>query len=189
MTLPPNCSQHTRKLSCRLLLFLACLPWMSSACTTSSSKSEEAKPVTTFVIVRHAEKATDDPRDPSLSEAGRARAQALVRVLADEPLTATYATQYRRTQQTAAPTASAHGINVSTYEAALPAAQLAMQLRATHATGGAVLVVGHSNTVPDIAASLSGQSTDAMPESEFDRLYRVRIGADGKASLATERYP
>lgn len=189
MTTPLDCNKKMRNLSSRQLLPMACVLWMLSACSTPLAKPDDEKSVTTFVIVRHAEKATDDPRDPSLSEAGHARAQALARVLADEPLSAAYATRYRRTQQTAAPTASAHGINVSTYEAALPAAQLAMQLRATHATGGAVLVVGHSNTVPEIAAALSGQSTDAMPESEFDRLYRVRIGADGKASLATERYP
>ena len=145
--------------------------------------------MTTFVIVRHAEKATDDPRDPSLSEAGHARAQALARLLADTPLNAAYATPYRRTQQTAAPAADAHGISVSTYDAAIPAAQFATQLRATHAKGGTVLVVGHSNTVPDIAAALSGQQTDAMPELEFNRLYRIRVTADGNTSLATERYP
>ena len=87
------------------------------------------------------------------------------------------------------PTANAHGISVSTYEAATPAAQFATQLRATHANGETVLVVGHSNTVPDIAAALSGQQTDAMPEVEFNRLYRIRVSADGKASLKTEHYP
>ena len=102
---------------------------------------------------------------------------------------AAYATQYRRTQQTAAPTASARGIQVSTYDAAFPAAQLATQLREAHAQGSTVLVVGHSNTVPDIAAALSGQDTEPMPESEFDRLYRIRIGTDGKTSLMIERYP
>ena len=145
--------------------------------------------MTTFVIVRHAEKATDDPRDPSLSEAGHARAQALARLLADASLNAVYATPYRRTQQTASPTAESHGISVSTYDAAIPAAQFAKQLRATYAQGETVLVVGHSNTLPDIAATLSGQQTDAMPEVEFDRLYRIRVTTDGKASLATERYP
>ena len=168
---------------------MACLLWILTACTTSSPRPSEEKSVTTFVIVRHAEKATDDPRDPSLSEAGHARAQALARLLADASLNAVYATPYRRTQQTAVPTANAHGISVSTYEAATPAAQFATQLRATHANGETVLVVGHSNTVPDIAAALSGQQTDAMPEVEFNRLYRIRVSADGKASLKTEHYP
>ena len=168
---------------------MACLLWMLSACATSSPRSSDEKSATTFVIVRHAEKATDDPRDPSLSEAGHARAQALARLLSDTQLSAAYATPYRRTQQTAVPTADAHGISVSTYEAATPAAQFATQLRATHANGETVLVVGHSNTVPDIAAALSGQQTDAMPEVEFNRLYRIRVSADGKASLKTEHYP
>ena len=185
----PSCSQTMRNLSSRYLLSMTCLLWMVSACTTPPAKLDHEKSVTTFVIVRHAEKATDDARDPSLSQAGHDRAQALARLLADAPVSATYATRYRRTQQTAAPTASAQRISVSTYEAALPALQFATQLRETHAHGGTVLVVGHSNTVPDIAAALSGQYTDAMPESEFDRLYRIRIDADGKASLVTERYP
>ena len=163
--------------------------WMLNACATTTPRKKKKKSATTFVIVRHAEKATDDPRDPSLSAAGRARAQALARLLSDTQLSAVYATPYRRTQQTAVPTANAHGISVSTYEAATPAAQFATQLRATHANGETVLVVGHSNTVPDIAAALSGQQTDAMPEVEFNRLYRIRVSADGKASLKTEHYP
>lgn len=189
VTTLPSCSQTMRNLSFRYLLSMACLPWMLSACTTAPAKIDNEKSVTTFVIVRHAEKATDDARDPSLSEAGHARAQALARLLADSRISAAYATPYRRTQQTATPTANAHGINISTYDAAIPAAQLATELRATHANGGTVLVVGHSNTVPDIAAALSGQKTDVMPESEFDRIYRVRIDNKGKASLVTERYP
>ena len=169
------------------LPLLAAMLMAISAC--SMTKLEKENSITTFVIVRHAEKATDDARDPSLSEAGHARAQALARLLAGSPISAAYATQYRRTQQTAKPTADAHGISLSTYDTALPAAQLAAQLRATHANGGTVLVVGHSNTVPGIAAALSGQKTNVMSESEFDRLYRVRMDKAGKASLVTERYP
>ena len=189
----PGGKPRRRNVAC-LRLSMACLLGVLGACSTSPDPPAAASAAATFVIVRHAEKATDGTRDPSLSQAGHARAQALARLLSDAPVRAAYATQYRRTQQTAAPTAKAHGISVTTYEATLPAAQFAAQLRASHATAGrttatTVLVVGHSNTVPDIAAALSGQHIEAMPESEFDRLYRIRIDADGKASLLSERYP
>jgi phosphohistidine phosphatase SixA len=60
---------------------------------------------TTVIIVRHAEKATDDARDPSLSPAGQHRAQALASALGDAGVTALYATQYKRTRATAEPLA------------------------------------------------------------------------------------
>jgi hypothetical protein len=49
-------------------------------------------------------------------------------------------------------------------------------------------VVGHSNTVPDIVAALSGQPVDAMPDDQYDLVYRVVIGSDGKATLSRDRY-
>ena len=59
----------------------------------------------TVVVVRHAEKA-DASRDPSLSEAGRARALALDSALADARVTAVIVTPYRRNAETAAPVAA-----------------------------------------------------------------------------------
>lgn len=156
-----------------------------TACSSHAAKDVDA--TTTFVIVRHAEKSTDDPQDPSLSESGQARAQSLARLLADAPLTAAYATGYRRTQQTAQPAADMHGIKIAIYDAKMPATALASQLRATHAQG-TVLVVGHSNTVPGIAAALSGQPVDAMSDDQYDLVYRVGTGPDGKATLTRERY-
>ncbi|MET1162169.1 MAG: phosphoglycerate mutase family protein [Pseudoxanthomonas sp.] len=143
--------------------------------------------MTTFVLVRHAEKGTDDARDPSLSEAGRARAIRLAQLLSGRPLTAAYATAYRRTLQTAQPAAEAHGVTVTTYDAQMPAAEFASQLRSNHAQG-TVLVVGHSNTIPELAAALSATATTEMREDEFDRLYRVSIGRDGKAVLSQDTY-
>lgn len=166
-----------------LSLLLPCLAMTLVACSTTAPQAT----TTTFVIVRHAEKGTDDTRDPSLSEAGRTRAQALARLLADAPLAAAYATAYRRTQQTAAPAAGTHGLEVIAYYAQLSAGEFASRLRATH-HGGTILVVGHSNTVPDIAAALSQRATEPMPEEAFDRLYRVTIAADGTATLSVERY-
>lgn len=155
-----------------------------AACATAPARDADA---VTFIIVRHAEKGTDDTRNPSLSETGRARAQRLAALLSDEPVHAAYATAYRRAYQTAQPVAADHFFRITTYDAQLPAPQFAERLRALHKTG-TVLVVGHSNTVPDIVGALSGQPVAAMGDNEFDRLYRVRIGTVGKSSLSQETY-
>lgn len=155
-----------------------------AACATAPARDDDA---VTFIVVRHAEKGTDDAQNPSLSEAGRVRAQRLAALLSDEPVNAAYATAYRRTHQTAQPVAADHFFRIATYDAQLPALQFAEQLRTLHKTG-TVLVVGHSNTVPDIVGALSVRRVEAVGDDEFDRLYRVRIGADGKATLSQETY-
>jgi broad specificity phosphatase PhoE len=169
------------------LRLLACLLLAALVACSTGPAMKDGDATATFVVVRHAEKSTDDPQDPSLSETGQARAQGLARLLADAPLTAAYATGYRRTQQTAQPAADMHGIKIAIYDAKMPAAALASQLRATHAHG-TVLVVGHSNTVPGIVAALSGQPVGEMSDDQYDLVYRVGAGADGKATLTRERY-
>lgn len=140
-----------------------------------------------FVLVRHAEKAKDDPKDPTLSDAGIARAERIAASLADAPVRAAYATAYRRTQLTATPTARSHRLDVRTYDAAQPAAEFARQLRASHRMG-TVLVVGHSNTIPELAAALCACPVGKMAEDEFDRWMEIRIDANGRAALAQRRY-
>lgn len=139
---------------------------------------------TLIVLVRHAEKATDDPTDPSLSSAGRARAQALAQVLAGSKVDAIYATQFRRTRDTAAPLAQSLNLEVQVRPIDVATAagyskELAEHIRRTHA-GQVVLVVGHSNTVPDLVAELSGVTVPPIAESEYTRLYA--IGLDGKSA-------
>lgn len=168
----------------RAAALLAVLAAVAACAAVRPSLSESGA---TFVVVRHAEKSSDDAKDPSLSEAGLRRADRLALRLADEPLVAAYATGYRRTQSTAAPAAKAHGITVTVYDAQLPAPAFASRLRAAHARG-TVLVVGHSNTVPGIVLALSGTPVAAIPDGQFDLLYRIRIDADGKATLSEDIY-
>lgn len=158
-----------------------------SACASSPGPDHEPAPGVTFVVVRHAEKASDGGKDPGLTAAGTARAQALATRLSSAPVRAAYATGYRRTQLTATPSAQAHGLGVTTYDADQPADQLAARLRRDHADGH-VLIVGHSNTAPQIAAALCGCTVAPMDDAEFDRLMTVRIGSDGEAVFSTERY-
>jgi len=140
----------------------------------------------TFVVVRHAEKVDDGSRDPPLSAAGQMRAQALAQRLGHSGLVAVYATPFRRTQQTAQVVATSAGLPVTTYAADTAASEFAAMLRARY-PHGTVLVVGHSNTVPEIVASLCSCRIAALDETAYDGIYTIRIGPDGKASLDAGR--
>lgn len=142
----------------------------------------------TFVIVRHAEKAADDPRDPTLTAAGVARAERLAWRLKGAPLVAVYATPLRRAQATALPTARQHGLPVTSYDAAAPADAFARDLRARHAAG-TVLVVGHSNTVPAIAQALCDCSIAPIADTEYGRRISLRVLADGRVTVDDRREP
>lgn len=157
---------------------LIALTALLGGCATSVRSA----PAASFVVVRHAEKADDGSRDPPLAASGATRAQRLAAALEAEPVAAVYATAYRRTQQTAAATADQHGVAVTTYDARQPAVEFAAQLRRRHATG-TVLVVGHSNTAPQIAAALCGCDATPLGDSDYGRVYRIRIDPDGGGVL------
>lgn len=142
----------------------------------------------TFVLVRHAEKATDDPRDPTLTEAGQRRAERLAGSLRHRPLTAVYATALRRAQQTAAPVARERGLAITTYDAATPPAQTAQALRAAHSSG-TVLVVGHSDTIPAIAQALCDCTIGPIAETEYGRRITITARPDGRVTVDDRREP
>lgn len=131
-------------------------------------------------VVRHAEKAEDGSPDPDLTPEGRARAERLARILSDAGLIAVYSTDYARTRETATPTAEEAGLGVHLYDPDAPG-ELAARLRSAP---GRYLVVGHSNTVPDLVRALGGEAGGELGEAEYDRLYVVLLGPGGVTTLA-----
>ncbi len=126
----------------------------------------------TIFLVRHAEKAEArgaDANDPDLSEAGQARAASLARMLKHAGITAVYATEFKRTQQTAAPAAAASGVKVKQLPGKKTAA-LAAKLRAVR---GNALVVGHTNTLPAIIKALGLSEPVTIGEGDYDNLFLV----------------
>jgi len=145
------------------------------------------RPVTTVILIRHAEKVID-PNNPDvdLSPAGQARAQELARIFGDAGINAIYATQFKRTQQTVKPLADRLGLPANQVNSK-NTADLVGQIQSQHA-GQVVFVAGHNNTVPEIIAALGGPTFPIIPETEFDNLYIVTIYRTGKAKVVKLKY-
>ena len=145
------------------------------------------RPVTTVILVRHAEK-NIEPNNPDvdLSPAGQARAQEIVRMFGDAGINAIYATQYKRTQQTVKPLAEKLGLPVNQANSK-NTADLVTQIRAQH-SGQVIFIAGHNNTVPEIVAALGGPAFPVIPENEFDNLYIVTVYRTGKAKVVKLKY-
>jgi broad specificity phosphatase PhoE len=151
-------------------------------CIAALSLQAPAFSAVTVFLTRHAERAggggamaNDDP----ISPAGRERADLLARMLSDAGIQKIFVTEYKRTQETAAPLA--RKLNLVPEVSKSPAAAiLAMK-------SGAVLAVGHSNTLPEIITALGGPAIPRIAEDEFDNLYILTI--DGKnVTLARLHY-
>lgn len=145
-------------------------------------------PAMTLILVRHAEKKIVPPenKDPDLSPAGAARAEELARMFGDAGITAIYATQYKRTQQTVKPLEDKLGLQATKVEAA-KTAELVKQLR-SRKPGEVIFIAGHNNSVPEIIAALGGPKLPIIPESEFDNLYILTVQSDGSAKLLKLKY-
>jgi broad specificity phosphatase PhoE len=140
-----------------------------------------AQPV--VVIVRHGEKAANAGNDPDLSSAGRARADALARILKDSGITAIFTTEFKRTQETAAPTAtSAHVTPIVV--AAKDTAGLVAKL---HQLNGNALVVAHGDTILNIIKAIGINSPINIPDEDYSELLIVTLG--DKPQLFRLHYP
>jgi len=141
---------------------------------------------TTFILVRHAE-TTGSGSNPNLSTDGQARATRLSQMLDKVTLNAVYSSNYKRTTQTAQPTATAKGLSVTIYDP-LNSESLANQVLQSFPLG-TVLIVGHSNTIPELLNVLVGSNTfPDIAENEYDNLYLVHVSAIGEATVTHLKY-
>jgi len=140
-----------------------------------------AEPV--IFIVRHAENATGGGDDPGLSVAGQKRADALARILKDSEITGVFVTEFKRTRETAAPTANAAHV-APTVIAANDDAALIAKLRAFN---GNALVVGHGNTIPNLIKGLGISASVNIPEDDYTAIFVVTL--TDPAQLLRLHYP
>ena len=123
-------------------------------------------------IVRHAEKASSGGNDPGLSLQGQKRADALARILKDSQIGSVFVTEFKRTQETAAPTARAANVS-STVVAANDIGALVEKLGALN---GNALVVGHGNTIPDLLKALGIPTPVRISEDDYNEIFAVFVG-------------
>ena len=171
--MPRNASLATRlKLYCTALAVVC----------TMAAHSALAQ---TVIVVRHGAK-LDASADPVLSPEGQAQALRLANMLATANIRAIYTTQYKRTMLQAAPTAKLLGLTPVT----IPGKDtdtLIAKIRA-HAKDEVVLVVGHSNTVPEILKGLGHAPAVTVREEDFDNLFIVTMRASGPPTVLNLRY-
>ncbi len=113
----------------------------------------QERQLTTFILIRHAEKVADGSKDPELTEQGQARAQRLANMLKRQPIAAIYSTNFKRTINTVKPLADKLGQSILPYEAFKDEEIVKM---VNQHKGKTIVVVGHSNNIPWIANTLLG---------------------------------
>ena len=159
---------------------LATFSFLLASCNATKPASiATVVDTTTFYFVRHAEKAKDDRRDPTLTAEGKLRAQRLAELLKKEKVTAVYSTDYKRTRGTAEPTAQMFDCPTQIYNhKTIDIVGLADSLKFQ-----TVLVVGHSNSTPALVNNLIGEERyEQIDESDYTNLFKVLL-KDGEKKV------
>lgn len=146
-----------------------------------SKTTEDQCEVTTYYLIRHAEKERGDTyqKDPVLTSDGFKRAKNWAKVFKDIPLDFVYSTNYNRTKATALPTAASKKLEVKLYDPS----KLFDEDFKEETKGKSVLVVGHSNTTPAFAnAILKDKKYEDLADDENGGLFIVTIHADNSVT-------
>lgn len=160
----------------KILSFTICLSMFAAL---ASAQSE----VTTFVLVRHAEKADDGTRDPDLSPEGKQRADKLAQLLSHQQVNVALSTDYKRTTQTVAPLVAKQGLTLVKYRTLTDAGLDSLALKHKGAT---VLIVGHSNSVPAMANHLLNEKKlNQFDESDYGNLLVISVAKPGEPGKLT----
>ncbi len=139
--------------------------------------------ITTYILLRHAEKVDDGTKDPELTDVGKQRAEMLAKMLAKESISAVFSTPLKRTRNTVAPLAAAKGLEIQNYDAA----HLADFITANQKyKGGTLVICGHSNTTPALLNLLTGRKDEfkTFDDTDYGNLIVVSVG-DGVAPKIT----
>lgn len=169
----------------RPLTVLICLVHLLLATTLSAADTQ------VVFVVRHAERADAGSAaaqsmkaDPPLSAAGRTRAERLAAILREARIAHVFTTELRRARETAAPVAAAAHVE----PVAVPSKDVDGLIARVTAAKGVSLVVGHSNTVPEILKKLGVSEPVHIGDEEFGDLFVVVRGASGDVSLVRLKY-
>lgn len=161
------------------LLLFSC----NQTTTEPVNEPETDQEITTYFLIRHAEKDRTNPddEDPNLDADGIKRAQNWAEIFSELEIDMIYSSNYKRTQQTATPIAESKGLSLNSYDP-----HNVYETDFFEITKGLnVLVVGHSNTVPVFANHvLQEDRYEFIPDSIDGRLYVVtRMGNNASSFI------
>ena len=190
MEAPALISRHRRPFLLPVWLSFATVFALFVAALVSFFIYRSASTTTVVVLARHAEKDMSSIQDPPLSMEGEQRAERLAQMFGRGKgvghIDAIYVSDARRTQQTAAPLAQRLGKQPVVMPAADSKA-LASRVMHEH-EGGTVLIVGHSNTVPELIQELGDINVPPIADDDYDTLYVLSVPSFGHSSLLTMQY-
>lgn len=153
--------------------------------------------IKTVFLVRHAERADEPRQDPPLTEKGVARSEALARLLSTADIKAIYTSQFARTKLTAEPLAKQLGVTATAISLKTsPSNPRAIAEESTKEivdkimtqVDGNILVVGHSNSIPDVIKMLGGNVVPSIDEKKFDDLFIVTVYENRRAKVVHLKY-
>ena len=134
----------------------------------------------TIYVVRHAEKATGidmatmkPSSDPPLSAEGDLRALKLKEILSGKDIKHIFSTNTTRTISTARPLKELYlGMPIQLYSSKADSMDLFIS-RIKSIKRGNILIVGHSNTIDDIANKLAGSTVvpGDLKDNQYDNLF------------------
>lgn len=155
-----------------LPLLLAAFLFLPSGASAQDASAPFNERSALIILVRHAEKA-DDSSDTELSEAGRQRAQRLVKAIGKYRPGAFYSTNYKRTRDTIGPLAAKRNKEVQTYDPRRPGELLN---NIANSKTKRFVVAGHSNTIPKLVNLITKKELfKDLEESEFSVIWLIRI--------------
>ncbi|MBW2938218.1 histidine phosphatase family protein [Aureisphaera sp. CAU 1614] len=163
-------------------LLLICFVFISTLSCKDEKKNEvieDVEIVTTYYLIRHAEKDRSDSTNtnPALTAKGLERAKLWASYFDSIPLNRIYSTNYVRTQQTAKDVSEKKSLPIEPYE---PKSLIADDFKEA-TKGNHILIVGHSNTTPMLVNKILGTNTyEDIPDDDNSRLYVVTIEGDNK---------
>lgn len=160
------------------IIFLVLIAFASCNETKKSEASVNTDEITTtYYLIRHAEKDRSDPtnKNPVLTQKGIERAVNWARYFENIKIDQVFSTEYSRTMQTAAYTASQKQVMIETYDAS----DLYNEDFTTLTRGHNVLIVGHSDTTPKFVNAIIGENKyEDIPDNENGLLFMVTVSGD-----------
>lgn len=151
----------------RLVFTLILVLFSSGNCLLAQSESVR------IVLLRHSEKATDDPKDPSLSERGNNYARSLQEFFSETKFDGAFSTPYKRTRNTIQHVAEANNLKIQDYQ---PLSIDGILKTINEENLSSVIIAAHSNTVTHLVNKLvSSAGLSELDETDYGKVFIVNF--------------